>query len=371
MSILYNEYMSSEERELEILLTESEVVATKLDLLFESVDVTLEANMLAAEAKVLRENGTYEDLTMLYKEAAEEANAKKKGLIASLFEAIGQAIRSLGEWIMGVFDKNMDKEIDENVGPNGVQVEKEVIDAATQISTIMKDLETIQQAADGEDVAGAVAAIPVVTKWYDFFKTHKKGTIVAGAATAAAAGGVTMAIVKKDKLKEMINTAKGFIPKANKLIDRLKKWFETKFKKETPAVPAQIEASAENQTNESTMVQESETAVVPVNTQNKSESNVSFFEKIIRALQKVIGWVGNWLGKLKKAIPTSKKGKGVKVQKGKNGEPDTIVTTNYKEVNESVSLFGIDLDDEVVQESAEEDLSETEITELGELLADL
>ena len=108
MSALYNEYLTGAEREAAIIVAESDAQFSKINLLFEAVDASLEANMYAAEAKVLVENGTYDDLTMLYKEAGEEATQKKRGIIATLIKAIGELFNKIGNFLTSKFGKNLD-----------------------------------------------------------------------------------------------------------------------------------------------------------------------------------------------------------------------------------------------------------------------
>ena len=101
MSTLYNEYLTGEDREIAIVYAEYEAQMAKLDVLLEAVDATLNANMLAAEAKVFAENGTYDDLTMLYTEAQAEAGKNKVGILQSIFNAIVSFFKGIKEKLTG------------------------------------------------------------------------------------------------------------------------------------------------------------------------------------------------------------------------------------------------------------------------------
>ena len=101
MTALYNEYLTGAEREAAIDEAVAAAEYAKLNLLYEAVDAKLEADMLAAEAKVLTENGTYDDLTMLYMEANQEADAKKENLITRFINWITGVFTKLGQWLTG------------------------------------------------------------------------------------------------------------------------------------------------------------------------------------------------------------------------------------------------------------------------------
>lgn len=101
MTALYNEYLTGAEREAAIDDAVAAAEYAKLNLLYEAVDAKLEADLLAAEAKVLTENGTYDDLTMLYMEANQEADVKKENLITRFINWITGVFTKLGQWLTG------------------------------------------------------------------------------------------------------------------------------------------------------------------------------------------------------------------------------------------------------------------------------
>ena len=101
MPILYEEYLTGYERDLMIEEKSLLSFSAKTDLLLDIVEATYEANLKLAEAKVLQENGTYEDLLMLYEAAAEEADEKRNGIFGTIMNAIHKLI----EKIKGLFKK--------------------------------------------------------------------------------------------------------------------------------------------------------------------------------------------------------------------------------------------------------------------------
>ena len=84
MSDIFKSYLSEDERAVAIEESTYEIQMAKLNAMYEMVDKNLELNMLEAEAKVLTESGTYDDLDYLYEEANAEAVEKKKGIIGKI-----------------------------------------------------------------------------------------------------------------------------------------------------------------------------------------------------------------------------------------------------------------------------------------------
>ena len=105
MNTLFNEYLTGDDREVAIMEAEYDAEMAKLDLLLETVQSTLKVNMLDAEAKVFAENGTYDDLTMLYTEATEEANKKSGNIFTAMFAAIGKFFARIGAFFRERFGK--------------------------------------------------------------------------------------------------------------------------------------------------------------------------------------------------------------------------------------------------------------------------
>ena len=84
MSDIFKSYLSEEERDIAIEESTYKIQMAKLNAMYEMVDKNLELNILEAEAKVLTESGTYDDLDYLYEEANAEAAKKKEGIIAKI-----------------------------------------------------------------------------------------------------------------------------------------------------------------------------------------------------------------------------------------------------------------------------------------------
>ena len=115
---IFKSYLSEDERDIAIEESTYEIQMAKLNAMYEMVDKNLELNMLEAEAKVLTESGTYDDLDYLYEEANAEAVEKKKGIIGkivgvvkSIWQAITNAITNFLSKSGNVEDE---VEVDEN-----------------------------------------------------------------------------------------------------------------------------------------------------------------------------------------------------------------------------------------------------------------
>ena len=118
MSDIFKSYLSEEERAIAIEESTYEIQMAKLNAMYEMVDKNLELNMLEAEAKVLTESGTYDDLDYLYEEANKEATEKKEGIISKIIGVVKQIWQAITNTITNFFSKNKvgegEAEVDEN-----------------------------------------------------------------------------------------------------------------------------------------------------------------------------------------------------------------------------------------------------------------
>nr|DAO30582.1 MAG TPA: hypothetical protein [Caudoviricetes sp.] len=70
-----------------------------------AISIESEANAKRAELKVMCENGTYDDLFELYREASEEASDKKKNIFVRMIEGICNFVRNLADKVAKLFKK--------------------------------------------------------------------------------------------------------------------------------------------------------------------------------------------------------------------------------------------------------------------------
>ena len=339
---LYNEYLTGSEREAAIIVAESEAQFAKLNILFEAVDATLGANMLAAEAKVFAENGTYDDLTMLYKEAGEEAVQKKQGIIATIINAIANLFTKIGNFINNKFGKQL-----ENIPEGDVKVdsrlEKEMNVFKKAWDFLKSPIDKIKAGTDAgldkEDIAKA---------W---------GQLAAEfAAISGTAAGVTTIVVKREKILEWIKTVSDEIhKKVTAAIAALKTAL---------GIGKVVKNVVDNKKDESSDSNNEGDATEP-----KKES---FGDKLLGAGQKVLdalktfgNWIATWIGKLAASIGLTKK------EAEKEADASTTAKEDSKEEvkEESVSLFGISLESE--ETFLETEMTDEEYSELCELFADI
>ena len=118
MSDIFKSYLSEEERAIAIEESKYEIQMAKLNAMYEMVDKNLELNMLEAEAKVLTESGTYDDLDYLYEEANKEAAEKKEGIISKIIGVVKQIWQAITNTITNFFSKNKDAEGEAEVDEN-------------------------------------------------------------------------------------------------------------------------------------------------------------------------------------------------------------------------------------------------------------
>lgn len=336
MMSLYNEYLSGAEREAAIMVAESDAQYAKLNVLFEAVEGTLNANMLVAEAKVFAENGTYDDLEMLYREAAEEAVQKKQGVLASIVNAIGELFSKIANFISTKFGKSAEK-VNE-LPEESVNLDKSFLEKVN----IFKKLWNVLKGSVNKIKTGNYESVgDIASAW---------GPLVAS--FGAVAGGTTI-VVKRSQIVEWVRLINGEIQKnVNDAIKKLKM---------TVAVTGFAKDVATTKLNEN-----------GENADGKKEGAISkISDKVIAALKKILDalkWLGNkisgFLGSLYAALPFPKK--EIK-DEAKAAKEETPVEESAKEYPSSI--FGYDM--EVEETFYESEMTEQELADLDSVFEDL
>lgn len=108
-TLYLDETLTGLEREFVIESTKLDISMDKLNVLYEAVCSTLNANYREAELKVYSENGTYEDLAMLYTEAEKEASGKQRSILGSILKIIGDLCDKIRNFIVNIFTKKVQK----------------------------------------------------------------------------------------------------------------------------------------------------------------------------------------------------------------------------------------------------------------------
>ena len=358
MKALYNEYLTGAEREAAIIVAESDAQFAKLDVLFEAVDATLAANMLAAEAKVFTENGTYDDLTMLYKEAGEEATQKKQGILAAIVNAVANLFHKIANFFTTKFGKKVEESVNE-LPEEELKVDKSFFD---KINIFKKGWDILKGSVEKIKAGNYNGIADVAAAW---------GPIVTAFGGVAAAG--TVAVVKRNQIMEWLKFLKDTVLKAvNDAIAKLKAFIGGLKVVKAVTTKSGDEQNKESQGEEAGAEKESLIGKLAAGAEN-------ILKSVLSALKTFGGWIAGFLGKLYSALPFGKKQakeelkNKEKVEDIKQLEAPKDTPTDNKpedqEVKESVSLFGVTLDSEEV--FIESEMSDEEYNELYSLFEEL
>lgn len=169
---------------------EMDITFMELDVMMEMVEYKYRMNKLNAKIKVLTENGTYDDLMYLYEEAENEQKEEKQGVISSIIEAIKSIISSITETIKGFFNKNKDKDKNEEIEVNGEDFKN--------TENFIKDFETVKNkianpgSINEDDEENVESSLNNLLKYLAF----------GGAGAASVAGAATMIKITRAKQEE-------------------------------------------------------------------------------------------------------------------------------------------------------------------------
>lgn len=223
MANVYAGYLSSLEKEAEIMFLEQEAEERKIQALMDLHEAALEAKYLEAEAMVLRENGSADDLLLYYREAEEAAGKDKPGIIRKTIDFIRNQISKFLAWLSKVTGKNDERlgELD-NQSPNVSKSHCKII------SMILGAWDTIHNK---------------LNEWYNQLSTRKQEVLSLGTVTFATFGlkdlmGSALDKLKNDttteqqdgkkisndtkKARDVSNILSGLCDKFNKLLDTFK-----------------------------------------------------------------------------------------------------------------------------------------------------
>ena len=172
----------------------------KLDALYEAVNATLASNYAEAEIKVFEENGTYDDLYMLYREASEEATEKKENIIQKIIGVIKTLCQNIKKFFTEKIaalkgGKSDEKQADE------VQLDKAYPETMHIFQKILAKIKEVFGAIESK----AHDKIKKVSEDASEFWEKNKTLIVCGGAGAAAAITGTLVFIKRGVIMGWIN----------------------------------------------------------------------------------------------------------------------------------------------------------------------
>ena len=115
--MIYNGYLSLDERCAISDVKKSYADAERLNMLYEAVELDYRINCLYAESKVLDTYGTYDDLEKMYTEASEQTSEKKLTILQRLVGFIESLFNRIKEFFLKKFKKEGDIEAPKDTEP--------------------------------------------------------------------------------------------------------------------------------------------------------------------------------------------------------------------------------------------------------------
>lgn len=172
----------------------------KLDALYEAVNATLASNYAEAEIKVFEENGTYDDLYMLYREASEEATEKKENIIQKIIGVIKTLCQDIKKFFTEKIATLKGEKSDKKQGDD-VQVDKAYPETMNIFQKILAKIKEVFGAIESK----AHDKLKKVSEDASEFWEKNKTLIVCGGAGASAAITGTLVFIKRDVIMGWIN----------------------------------------------------------------------------------------------------------------------------------------------------------------------
>lgn len=297
-TLYLDETLTGFEREIAIESAKMDISMQKLDALYEAVDANLQANYKEAELKVYAENGTYDDLAMLYMEAENDAAEKKGGILSSLFNAIVSFCGSIINGIKNIFTKSSkSKSVPQDT----------VLDVATEDT---KKLDTAGKIVDKS--TGFLHGIKSATKegcadLVKFVKDNIGFAVVTGTAATGAVAGTAHLITKKvtkaslenkiadltDKLDEL---RKAVI--AGKIAVKAGEIFIGSDEDSGEQKPAEQPAAATDGKKSDAAPAGQATPTATQTSDGKSGDGKKKGSKILDAIKKALRWIGDGIKKI-------------------------------------------------------------------------
>lgn len=282
-TLYLDETLTGFEREIAIESAKMEISMQKLDVLYEAVDANLQANYKEAELKVYAENGTYDDLAMLYMEAENDAAEKKGGILSSLFNTILNFCSSIINGIRNIFKSKKSKAV-----PQDTVLDVESEDA--------KKLDTAGKIVD--KATGFLHGIKNTTKdgcedLVKFVKDNIGFVVVTGTAATGAVVGTTRLITKKVTKASLENK----IADLTNQLDELKK---AVIAGKVAVKAGEIFIGSDEDSGEQKPAEQP--AAATQTSDGKSDDGKKKGSKILDAIKKALEWICNGIKKIGKFI---------------------------------------------------------------------
>lgn len=216
VNVLYNEYTGSDEfeRDLEIEFMKESVALDRTLLILHTIEESANIRAREAEIRCIEESGNIDVLEGYYREAAEEADEKKEGIVQKVWEFIKQMFKNLKEFLVGSKQaKKLRQDAANNVeyglddeGEESLSLIKKITNAIHggegSLKTLLKDPKLWAFIASTGAIAGGAVALNVARH------KHKAGEL----------NGISETIMKildsgVEKFKGAISVVASFIGK--------------------------------------------------------------------------------------------------------------------------------------------------------------
>lgn len=203
---LFYSYIDECDKEAIAIESAFDIEMAKLDLAYEYADRLFDIKLMEADARVLNESGTYEDIDKLYAEAGAEAGAQKEGIIKKIIRTISEFIGNIFNAIGNFFNNKKNQQVLDEAEKSGKFKNIKLPNINVCMDKIQKAINTVDKYVkpaytvtdeNGEQVFDAVQT----------------------ALSAIKAAGITHGSIEAGK--KIIETIKGFVDWAKKKITSL------------------------------------------------------------------------------------------------------------------------------------------------------
>ena len=265
MNAIYCNNLSDYERQMTFLEKSFEADFQEAMLALEMVENRAEINCLKAEARVLLESGTEDDLLYLYTEANNEAGQKKEGIITNVLNRIKKFMSDTWNSFVGLFSKQNKEQLKENANKSNIVFEYTVNGLNKAIDEVGSALDSgwgkivgllavvattggvgayLKKKSDNKQLKLTADNVEETVKGIE--TAHKKAVTLVDKARALSEANKPDANNEKKDENGLVKFVKGIGDAIKSCLDKLKSLFNVKDKGENkPAEPAAIEQKPE------------------------------------------------------------------------------------------------------------------------------
>lgn len=135
---LFYAYVEADEKDFMAIESSFDIDMARENLAYEYNEKLYDIKLQQSNLKVLQESGTFDDISVLYEAAGEEAGKRGTGIIKGIFERIGKFIQDVLQAVTKAFGKKEEDALKKAVEENKVSPIKGIKDP-NKILEILKD----------------------------------------------------------------------------------------------------------------------------------------------------------------------------------------------------------------------------------------